>query len=400
MPIEQPSADSSGDIAESSPFVHAFGTTLVTGGGSSTKTILLRGMNVQSFWLLSPDDLSNPFFDDENDRGVPTASLIPDRFDGTVVSNIASMGMNVIRNAVNFRQFEDNANPFVYKPEGWALLDRQIELAKQAGIYTIIDLHVPPGGLQGQIGPSARLWEDSSLRGRTESLWRAIAERYRDEPWVAGYDIINEPMPTRSPRQWADFARELVATIREVDTNHLIIVEEIIAVVDAQGNYPPIDPDEPWLPEIDDDNVMYDFHFYKPIDYVGQGRPENGLGDNGQAYPDEAFQYRDEDGRVIGVRNKAYLKLMLDEKLAFQRTYNAPINVGEFSPSRTTYFDNDAEGGLTYTADLMDLFNDANLNYQFYAYLNVFFLDWEYAQSPELYDVTDAMVATLTEAMR
>jgi len=387
-------------MVESSRFIHAFGTQLVVDGEKAVATVRLRGMSVQSFWLLSPDDLSNPFFNDEGDRGVPIASLIPERFDETMVSNIASMGMNVIRNAINFRQFEDNANPFVYKAEGWALLDRQIVLAKQAGIYTIIDLHVPPGGLQGQIGSSASLWENAALRDRTKALWHAIAERYRDEPWVAGYDILNEPMPTRSPRQWADFARELVATIREVDPNHLIVVEEVIAVVDAQGNYPPVDPNEPRIPKIDDDNVMYDFHFYKPIDYVGQGRPENGLGDNGQKYPDETFQYRDEGGRVIGVRNKLYLKLMLDEKLAFQRKYNVPINVGEFSPSRITYFDNDAKGGLKYTADVMDLFADAGLNYQFYAYLNVFFLDWEYAQSPGLHQVTDAMVATLTDGMR
>jgi len=109
--------------------------------------------------------------------------------------------------------------------------------------------------------------------------------------------------------------------------------------------------------------------------------------------------YLDDVGNPVGVRDKAYLKRLLDEKLAFGRTYNVPMNVGEFSPSRTTYVNDDAMGGLEYTADLMDLMNAAGLNHQFYAYLNVFFLDWEYAEAPELHNVTSALSATLTSGM-
>ncbi|MFQ5490712.1 MAG: glycoside hydrolase family 5 protein [Phycisphaerae bacterium] len=399
-PVGAPPPDRPVEPSPPSSFIRASGKQLVVGAALSPETIQLRGINVQNHWLLSPDDLSTPFFNDDEDRGVPIASLIPERFDETVVSNIASLGMNVIRNGINFRQFEDNADPYVYKPEGWALLDRQIALAKQAGLYTIIDLHVPPGGLQGFIGPTARLWEDPQLQDRTKALWRAIAQRYRDEPWVAAYDLINEPTPTQNPGQWATLAQELVETIRQVDTNHLIIIESITAVVDAQGNYPPIDPDDPWIPKLDDDNLMYDFHFYEPIDFVGQGRPENNIGDDGGRYPDDTYEYRDHDGTLLGVRNRAYLKRLIDEKLEFQRTYNVPINVGEFSPSRTTFFNNDAKGGLAYTADLIDVMNQAGLNHQYFAYLNVFFLDWEYDQTPELNQVTASLTAVLADAVR
>lgn len=383
----------------SSSFIRASGKVLVVGEGASSKAIQLRGINLQNFWLVSPEDPSSPIFNDDEDRGVPIVTLEPQRYDATVLANINALNANVIRNAINFRQFEDNANPYVYKQSGWEILDQQIALAKQAGLYTIIDLHVPPGGLQGFVGPSARLWEQSELRNRTKALWRAIAERYRDETWVAAYDLINEPMPSRSPSQWASFAQELVDVIREVDTNHLLIVEQIVAVVDANGNYPAIDPNDPWIPKVGDDNVMYDFHFYEPVEFVGQGRPETGQSDDGGVYPDETYEYRDHDGKLLGVRNKSYLKQLLDEKLAFQRKYNVPINVGEFSPSRTTFLNGNAKGGLEYTADIISLMNDAGLSYQFFAYLNVFFLDWEYNETPEYRQVSDSLSAVLTEAL-
>jgi Cellulase (glycosyl hydrolase family 5) len=384
----------------SSSFITASGKNLVVGEGSSTKTIQLRGINLQNHWLVSPDDPSSPFFNDDEDLGVPLVTLEPERYDEAVIANIVAINANVIRNAINFRQFEDNANPYVYKQSGFDLLDQQIELAKEASLYTIIDLHVPPGGLQGFVGPSARLWEQTELRDRTKALWRAIAERYRDEMWVAAYDLINEPMPSQSPSQWASFAQELVDVIREVDTNHLLIVEQIVAVVDADGNYPDIDPDDPWIPKVTDNNVMYDFHFYEPIEYVGQGRPETGQGDNGGVYPDESIEYPDHDGTILGVRNKAYLKLILDEKLAFQRQYNVPINVGEFSSSRTTFLNGNAKGGLDYTTDILALMNDAGLSHQYFAYLNVFFFDWEYDETPELRQVSDSLSDVLTQGLQ
>ncbi len=37
--------------------------------------------------------------------------------------------------------------------------------------------------------------EGGPYRDLTISLWRQLAQRYRDEPVVAGYDLLNEPLP-------------------------------------------------------------------------------------------------------------------------------------------------------------------------------------------------------------
>jgi aryl-phospho-beta-D-glucosidase BglC (GH1 family) len=37
------------------------------------------------------------------------------------------------------------------------------------------------------------LWESRDNQLKVIALWKKLAERYANEPWIGGYDIINEP---------------------------------------------------------------------------------------------------------------------------------------------------------------------------------------------------------------
>src|SRR5919112_881118 len=52
-----------------------------------------------------------------------------------------SLGLNLLRLPINYRHFEDDAEPLVIKEEGFKHLDRVIEMCAEHEIYTIIDLH-------------------------------------------------------------------------------------------------------------------------------------------------------------------------------------------------------------------------------------------------------------------
>ena len=60
------------------------------------------------------------------------------------------------------------------------------------------------------------------------SAWELLAARYADEPVVAAYDLLNEPLPDFF-RQYNDgvlpLYRRLIAKIRAIDPNHMIMLE-------------------------------------------------------------------------------------------------------------------------------------------------------------------------------
>jgi endoglucanase len=142
---------------------------------------------------------------------------------------LASLGLNSVRLPFNYHHFEDDAHPFVIKEEGFRRLDQVIEASSGHGIYTILDLHAVPG-YQNQGWHSdnpthwAHFWTHPHFQDRVVHLWEAIADRYKDNPWVAGYNPINEPADA-SGEVIGPFYRRLEAAIRGVDPNHVLFLD-------------------------------------------------------------------------------------------------------------------------------------------------------------------------------
>jgi aryl-phospho-beta-D-glucosidase BglC (GH1 family) len=127
-------------------------------------------------------------------------------------------------------------------------------------MYLILDLHGAPGG-QGkdanisdydETKPS--LWESGENISKTIALWRKLAERYSNEPWMGGYDLINETnwsFKESGKAPLVELLRQLTKAIREVDSHHIIILEGNGWGNDYKGLTPP------W-----DGNMVYSFHKY------------------------------------------------------------------------------------------------------------------------------------------
>jgi hypothetical protein len=175
------------------------------------------------------------------------------------VRAIAAAGFDSIRIPINARFLLPDQNPGLTEGEAWSSLDRMIDWCEKYDLWAILDLHGAPGGQTGQnIDDSERdepeLFTIPEHRRTTVELWRRIALRYRDRGIVAGYDLLNEPLPNWSAQYnhlVMPLYREIIAAIREVDRDHMIILEGVHWATD-------------WsiFTELPDDNVLLQFHKY------------------------------------------------------------------------------------------------------------------------------------------
>ena len=156
-------------------------------------------------------------------------AFLTDFFDDADAALLASIGMNCVRIAVNYRHFEDDARPFELKEEGFARLDRVIAILERHGVYSVIDLHALPGR-QNEHWHSdnpthvAQFWGQRQFQDRVVHLWEAFANRYRDRPEVAGYNLINEPSDSTGELLPAFYLR-LERAIRAIDPRHVLFLD-------------------------------------------------------------------------------------------------------------------------------------------------------------------------------
>lgn len=178
------------------------------------------------------------------------------------IRRISQLGFNSVRPALNARLFLSEGENPVYQDEGFKLLDNLIHWCKRNGVYVIIDMHAAPGGQTGQnIDDSAKdqpeLFMDPRNQDRLVSLWVKIATRYKDEPTVAAYDLLNEPLPERTgaagkyKHELEPLYKRITQAIRAVDKKHMITVEGANWANDWSVFSTPFD-----------DNLVYQFHYY------------------------------------------------------------------------------------------------------------------------------------------
>lgn len=264
---------------------------------------------------------------------------------------VADLGMDLVRFYINYQTLESDANPYVYLEDGWQWLDQNIEWARAAGVYLILNMHVPQGGFQSQ-GRGWDLWQQPELQKRLVAMWRAIAERYRNEPVVFGYDLVNEPGVPKDKRQWQQLAQRLVDTIREVDSHHPVIVERVNSINRKWEN----DRDMNFV-KVTGDNIVYTFHTYDPYYYTHQRIPWDDSMKNrdGGQWPNKKQHH-----------TKADMAQSLENFLTWGKRNNVPLYLGEWGVYKAN-FDAD-RGGLNYIRDMLELIDQYKITNTFHVY--------------------------------
>ena len=147
---------------------------------------------------------------------------------------LKKIGMNSVRVPINYRVLTPENHPDIWLKSGFQTLDNVIKWCSEEGIYVILDMHAAPGGQTGENIDDGWgypfLFKSQQSQNRVIAIWEKLAERYHDNPTVLGYDLLNEPIPTfkeyTSLNQYlVPLYKRITKAIREVDSNHIIIVE-------------------------------------------------------------------------------------------------------------------------------------------------------------------------------
>jgi len=214
-------------------FLRASGTRTVDEAGNE---IVLKGCNLGNWFLLEMWMLDISGIPDQ----YTFEKILADRFGEERKNEL----MEVYReNWITRRDFEIVRTfdfnvvriPFHYslvEDSGFRWLDRAIEMARDHGLYVILDMHGVPGGQSTDHTTGRkdqnRIYTDRECQDRFLKLWKGIATHYKDSPVVAAYEPVNEPFgdyrTANHHDALADLMDRVYDEIRAVDERHMIII--------------------------------------------------------------------------------------------------------------------------------------------------------------------------------
>ncbi|PJC47616.1 MAG: hypothetical protein CO035_06005, partial [Candidatus Omnitrophica bacterium CG_4_9_14_0_2_um_filter_42_8] len=192
---------------------------------------------------------------------------------------------------------------------GLKILKNAVASCKKYHIYCILDMHAAPGcqnqDWHADSDGKAELWTNKKHQEKFFRLWEMLADEFKSESAVAGYDILNEPVIKRSDagKTLRGFYIKAVKRIRNIDKNHIIFLEGNIwsQALEHIG--------EPFA-----DNLSYSIHFYHPLEFTFNFHKN-------LRYP----------GNILGEYwDKDTIRKRLEGYYNYSRKWNVPVFVGEF----------------------------------------------------------------------
>lgn len=265
-------------------FLHTDGQKIVDGQGNN---VLLRGLGlggwmVQEGYMLQTAGFAGPQHSIKQKITELIGKKNTEEFYEAYLANgitkrdidsLKAWGFNSVRLPMHYNLYtppieeeKDGTNTWLEK--GFTMTDNLLKWCADNEMYLILDLHAAPGGqghdanISDYDDTKPSLWESEANKQKMIAFWEKMAERYKDSPWMGGYDIINEPnwnfegenpngcdeMNNAPLRQ---LMMDITTAIRKIDKKHIIIIEGNCWGNNYNGVFP-----------LWDDNMVISFHKY------------------------------------------------------------------------------------------------------------------------------------------
>jgi hypothetical protein len=254
-------------------------------------------------------------------------------------------------------------------------LDRLLTMIEKADMFAVISFRTGPGRseftfVSGDVGDwfdesylNDSMWQDQEAQDAWVAMWKYTADRYKDNPIVAGYDLMVEPNSNETgshylydyldiwdPEEfydqyggtlydWNQLYPEIIDGIRKVDKDTPILV--------GGNGYSGLE----WLPYlkvVKDKRVVYMAHQYWPGQYTYQSPNSIKC-----SYPGRCDIDRDGSKEQL---DKAWLTDFLSLIDEFTSKYNVPVGINEFGAVRWV------PGAAQFMDDQMAIFEEKGVN--------------------------------------
>jgi len=250
-------------------------------------------------------------------------------------------------------------------------LKEMLDVARRHNVKVLLTMFSLPGARNRQDNDykfDYRLWTEQKYQQQALAFWNELAARLKNHPAIVGYNPLNEPHPARRDgfdsysegfSDWFNrhkdgasdlnrFNRLIVKAIRSEDTETPIVLD---------GWFHSTPDGFSHLRPVDDDKVLYAFHFYEPwifVTYrVNKGRfsyPEKMPGDTS----DTTTRWT-----IANIHRR------LHPVVEWSQRHNIPasrIIAEELGCDRRV------SGAKEYLEDIIGVFNEARWHWAFYSF--------------------------------
>lgn len=220
------------------------------------------------------------------------------RFRAEFFKMLHDAGFNHVR--INLHPFRDAGGQSEPSEYYWKTLDWAIHNALDNHLLVILDLHE---FLELAKDPAAK-------ENRWLTVWRQIAQRYKNAPDEVLFELLNEPNGELTPSLWNQWLRDALAVIRQTNPNRAVII--------GPGRWNSIDLlEELDLPD-DDRNIIVTVHYYNPFEFTHQGTPWTDQKDK------SGVVWKGNENERLAIRRD------FDRAQSWATRHDRPLYLGEF----------------------------------------------------------------------
>ncbi|HCO96997.1 MAG TPA: hypothetical protein DIU00_24170 [Phycisphaerales bacterium] len=207
---------------------------------------LAKGISIPSWFWLNRGPI------DELEKRYPDADL----------QLIVKLGFTYVRIPIDMANVYDKSQPDLLNKANLPLLDRGIRKILSYELAIIIDLH-SISQKEGGSNYSGPLGQDEAFTDTFCHFWTSFGQHLSqfDPDWVI-LEPMNEPVLSGKEQNWPPVQKKVIAAIRKGAPKH-----SILATGARWSNLDTLLELDP----LNDNNIIYNFHFYEPHIFTHQG---------------------------------------------------------------------------------------------------------------------------------